>query len=303
MDLADNRPFEFLTFDKIKKTIQMTIKDNHNTRKVELDHVVSELTQYNETLVELPQKDGKQLTYFEAWQERIKEQEYHKELGKLKGKEYDVRKNGILGYEILFTIPKDRGIDVETWKKRSVQWLHDTFDVAKDGKSNVLHAVYHGDEIGNHHIHAFVVPIDERGHLNASRFTDGWYKMVKQQNSYYDYVKDLGLKKGQAGSSAQHQNIRKLYSALNKAIQVDKPKEGELAEDYYKRVVKDIETYYAGLHKKLSDRTTREQRRLDEKKNEQLEVIQDELQKSRKIQNHERKEVKKEIDNLKQEIC
>lgn len=301
MELANKEPFQFLNIEKVKNSMQMMIKYNHNTRKRISANIIPELSEQNDTLVSLPVEDGEECTYYKAWQKRIKEQEYHRKLGEKFGKEYGVRKNGVLAFEVLCTVPKDKGIDIEEWKKRTMEWLHDTFDVASDGKSNILHAIYHGDEVGNCHIHALVVPIDERGRLNARRFTGGASEMARHQARYNEYIKDLGIRRGQAGSSAKHQKIRKLYSQLNKATQVDPPKELESATDYYKRIVDDVETYYASMYKKLSDRMADEQRKLDEIARVQREAIQGELEKTKKIEEHEKKVAKAKLDKVQEE--
>ena len=85
------------------------------------------------------------------------------------------------------------------------------------------------DEVGSPHIHAFVVPIDERGRLNAKRFTDGSRAMSALQSSYADSVKETGLKRGVSGSSARHQDIRMMYANMNNAMVLPDIKKGETA--------------------------------------------------------------------------
>lgn len=132
----------------------MTSKYNHNCRLVEISNAIPELAYKNEDLIPLPKVNGRELSYREAFQQRIKSIPYYKN--------HKYRRDAVLGYDILLTYSRDDNVDVEEWKKRSIQWLKDTYNIAGDGKDNVLHAVFHGDEVGNPHIHAFVIPINKK---------------------------------------------------------------------------------------------------------------------------------------------
>lgn len=153
--------YAIMITDKIKTMGTMTSKYNHNERIAEMTHIIPELTYLNEELVSLPKENGAEIGYAKAWEDRIKDLPYYQK--------HDVRKNAVLGYEVMMAFSQDgnENIDIDTWKKNSIKWLHDTFDKAPDGKSNVLHAVLHMDETAGPHIHAFIVPIDENGRLNA----------------------------------------------------------------------------------------------------------------------------------------
>ena len=153
--------YSFLRIEKIKTMGSMVSKYNHNYRKEEIDNVIPGMEHKNDDLVPLPEKaDGTGMDYAEAFRDRIASLPYYKS--------HRIRSDQVKAYEVLLSYSKDEGVDVEQWKAQSVKWLHDTFDRAGDGRSNVLSAIYHGDETGNGHIHAIVVPIDERGRLNAA---------------------------------------------------------------------------------------------------------------------------------------
>lgn len=74
---------------------------------------------------------------------------------------------------------------------KNVEWMKDTFNIAGDGKDNVISMVYHGDEAGNVHCHALVIPVDERGHLNARRFINGSRAMSEHQTTYAKYMQSF----------------------------------------------------------------------------------------------------------------
>lgn len=275
--------FAFMDIEKIKTEGTMTSKYIHNTRKIQIDNVIPELSDKNETLVALPKINGKELNYNEAFKDRLSTLDYYKE--------HNVRSNAVLGYEVLMTYSRDAKIDVEAWKKQSMDWLHKTFDVASDGRSNVLNAEFHADEVGNVHIHAIVVPIDERGRLNAKRFTDGSRAMSDLQTTYAESVADLGLRRGVAGSSANHKDIRRMYANLNNATVLPKVKVGETAEEYKERVMEQMKTAYASGMRQVDDYAVRRRQEMDEQFNEEKAAIERELM-------HKQKEAQKQVDKI-----
>lgn len=281
--------YSFMTIDKIHSEGQLTSKYIHNCRKIDIANVDESKSHLNEDLVKLPQINGKELNYYEAFQKRINELPYYKN--------HNIRKNAVKAYEIIFTYTKDESVDVNKWKDKSVQWLKDTFNVAPDGKSNVLHVAFHADETGNVHCHAIVVPIDERGRLNARRFTDGARAMIEHQSTYADYVKELGIERGVAGSGARHQDIRKMYASLNNAIKVPEVKPGESAEEYRERTFEHIQTTQAVSKKKSDDSFRKRLQAEDKKRALEMQAIQAELDKA-----HGRidAELQKEIEKLKE---
>jgi hypothetical protein len=71
--------------------------------------------------------------------------------------------------------------------KRSVEWLE-----KRHGKENVIATSIHRDETTPHLI-AYVVPIDQKGKLNARSFLGGRATLSKMQTEFHSKVKDLGL--------------------------------------------------------------------------------------------------------------
>lgn len=286
--------FAFMDIEKIKTGGELTSKFIHNCRKIQIDNVIPEMSNQNEVLVSLPQQSGKTLNYNEAFKERINSLPYYEN--------HKIRSNAVLGYEVLLTFTRDPSIDLNQWKNQSMKWLHDTFDVAPDGKSNVLHAELHMDEVGNPHIHAFVVPIDERGRLNAKRFTNGSRVMSALQTSYADAVKSTGLKRGVAGSSAKHQDIRKMYANLNNAMVLPDIKKGETAEEYKNRIAEQAKTAYARGKREVDDYSVKTRRKMDEQKNMEHRAIELELKRAKKETEHEIKKMEQKKGELEEHI-
>ena len=70
----------------------------------------------------------------------------------------------------------------------------------------------HDDETGNTHCHAFIQPIDQKGHLNAS-FLQTEKKMEDPdihdcRTLMQKLYGSLGLQRGMKGSKARHKDIK-----------------------------------------------------------------------------------------------
>ncbi len=93
---------------------------------------------------------------------------------------------------------------LQSWLKASEKWLNEQYD------DRVVRAELHLDEM-TPHIHAYFVPLDEKGQLRCNHFFNGRQKMRAFQDSYYDAVEHLGLERGIKGSLAKHQDIKDFY--------------------------------------------------------------------------------------------
>ena len=294
--------YAFMSIEKIKTIGAMTSKYNHNCRKVEVENAIPELAELNEDLVTLPKTaDGQEMGYADAFQQRVASLPYYQDRS--------IKRNQVLGYEIMLTYSRDEKVDVEKWKTQSMDWLHKTFDVAPDGRSNVLHAVFHGDETGNVHIHAFVVPVDERGHLNAKRFTGGTRTMQDLQSSYADSVKNLGIQRGIAGSSARHQDIRRMYATLNNAMNIPEVLPGETADQYRNRIMDNAKTMFASQVRSITTQQTRRTHAADLYIQQQRQSLNDEAERIRsslasdvQTLQKRKKELESEVDTLNENL-
>ena len=160
----------FFSTEKVKSQGELTSKYIHNYRQINVENADNSLLHLNEELLELGyDKNGVPKTYNDFFKERIDSLPYYKN--------HKIRKNAVHAIEVITTFSKGEDIDIQSWKKKNVEWMQNTFNVAKDKKSNIASIVYHADEPGNVHCHAIIVPIDENGHLNASRFLDGSKKL------------------------------------------------------------------------------------------------------------------------------
>ena len=93
---------------------------------------------------------------------------------------------------------------LDNWLEATHQWLVDEYG------ERIVRAELHLDE-ATPHIHAYFVPLDERGQLRCNHFFDGREKIRSFQDSYYDTMRLIGLERGIKGSRAQHQDIKDFY--------------------------------------------------------------------------------------------
>lgn len=146
-----------MKLEKIKTKAELLRRYQHNYRTVFVPNADATLTKNNEELISLQGKN-----FVDAYNKKIKSLEYYNR--------HKPRKNATLGLEVLLTFSReDFGqFNIDDWKKENIEWLKNTFNKeAEKYGENVISAVYHADETGNVHIHAMVIPIDDKGKLNA----------------------------------------------------------------------------------------------------------------------------------------
>lgn len=125
-----------------------------------------------------------------------------------------VRKNAVLGVEYMMTASPEWWQTATAEQKRSffaqsVDWLKHKY-----GEEHIITATIHADET-TPHLTAVVIPIDERGRLNARSFIGGTKDALsRDQDSFADAVRHLGLERGVKGSKAKHTAIRQWYGEL-----------------------------------------------------------------------------------------
>lgn len=241
----------FLSLQKVKTLGQLKSKFYHNHRIADVENADPMLQHLNKNLIQCQLMDGTKTDYATAWNERIDNLDYYKN--------HKVYANAVKAMEIVMTFSREDSIDIDAWQKKNISWLEKTFNVAGDGRSNIMDVTYHADEPGNVHLHAIVIPIDENGHLNASRFTNGSRVMSEMQSSYARDMEEFGLERGLRGSKAKHKDIRKFYAELNRSIKsVPEPKRGESAYEYKMRVLENLETTYAAALRNIEKEKRRQ---------------------------------------------
>lgn len=110
----------------------------------------------------------------------------------------------------------------EEFFKKSLEFLN-----KKYGKENVIACSIHRDETTPHLI-VYVVPIDEKGGLNAKKWLGGRAKLSQTQTEFANEVKYLGLERGLENSKARHKTIKQFYAEIEKPIPKLKEKKYEI---------------------------------------------------------------------------
>lgn len=280
----------FMTTQKIKTMGTLRSKHIHNFRETTVLNADSEQKHLNEEISYSCDENGKRLDYNDAWEERMRDLPSYQQHG--------TRKNAVLAIEVVTTFSREETINLEKWKEENVKWLEKTFNIAPDGKNNVLSVVYHADEPGNVHCHAIIVPVDEKGNLNASRFLDGRRAMSQMQTDYGKSMEQFGLERGLENGRARHQDIKKYYAELNNAIEVSLPKEHEDAVTYRNRVIEELQTMQAAALRERNEKKREMERYLAQKRKAQEEQIVKEradLKKDRDAYLQKAKEENKEL--------
>lgn len=223
----------FVHINKIKTYGTLKSRWNHDLnvgfRMQHVDNADPEKNSDNDILVTCTDDEGNELSYERAVKKRLQ--------GKTQSNGKAVRKDAVIAYDIVLEFGdiddiENEGIDVEEWERRSVKWLKDIFNVAGDGKDNVISVVCHKDE-ASPHIHAIVTPVNEKGNLCAKSFTDGSAALRRLQTSYAQRLSDLGIERGIEGSSA-HQKSNKRYKAeKEKAAKIPEPQPEQTAQEYF----------------------------------------------------------------------
>lgn len=129
-----------------------------------------------------------------------------------------------------------------------MKWLEANFG----GADNVVYAILHLDERPPH-IHAIVIPLDEKGKRNYTKYLGGSkYRLSELQDSYYPEVgQNHQLDRGMKESKASHQDIDNFYSMVSEAVtppELPPPetktglfKKGETALEYQQRIAPDVQ--------------------------------------------------------------
>ncbi|KJH69536.1 MobV family relaxase [Aliterella atlantica] len=141
--------------------------------------------------------------------------------------EQTIRKNAVLAVEFLLTASPEyfRPDDparagyyqqqrLEDFQQSACQWLVNRYG------DRIVRAELHLDE-STPHIHAYMVPLDERGKLNCRALLGGSrYRLSELQDDFAQAMATLGLERGIKGSKAKHTEISKYYAAINSAPDV-----------------------------------------------------------------------------------
>ncbi|MEM9925383.1 MAG: plasmid recombination protein [Cyanobacteria bacterium P01_D01_bin.50] len=125
----------------------------------------------------------------------------------------------------------------------------------------IVKAELHLDEM-TPHIHAYLVPLDERGKLNCKALFGTRAKMHQLQDSFANAVEHLGIVRGVKGSVATYAKVKKYYSAVNQDSQLidlepslPQPQAQEDSEAYRQRIIEVLSPQFEIINHQLRERS------------------------------------------------
>ncbi len=188
-----------------------------------------------------------------------------------------IRSNAVLGVEFVLSAsaeyfrPDDPSIAGTYNQKRlddfaffTTKWLKQSWG------DRIVRCELHLDEV-TPHIHAYLVPLDERGKLNCRALFGGTRERLSElQDSFAAAVAPLGIERGIKGSTAKHTKIKEYYASVNRqSLNLDLEQtlptatQTESAIAYRERVKVSLQPSLDIINHQLSDRTAALQRYQD----------------------------------------
>lgn len=231
--------YAIMRMQKLKTNKDMSDSYNHNMRIFDVENADPLLAHMNKDYYD--QLNGR--SYIDIYEDTVRER-------KINGSQRRaIRKDAVKGLEVMLTYSRDSGdISVDEWARANVEWLKSTFN-PPGGKAtythpgtgeevteeidNVKSVMLHLDE-STPHIHAFVVPVDNEGKLNAKFFLPDRKALVELQSDYADAMESFGLKRGVMHSVSKHEAQSSYYNKLLEAVEAELPEPlpGENVFDY-----------------------------------------------------------------------
>lgn len=187
---------EVCRIEKLKSVGALGGAYEHNLRLKDISNADETKITYNIELTDRP--PGK--SYVDCFHKKIESSTWYK------NGSHKIAKNAIYGVEFMLTFGGEAigKIDIDKWCSDNMKWLEANFG----GADNVVSAILHLDE-RTPHIHAIVIPLDEKGNLNYTKYLGGSkYRLSELQDSYHQEVgQNHLLDRGMKGSKATHQDI------------------------------------------------------------------------------------------------
>lgn len=201
-----SRRFAILRVAKISGKGKMAAAAQHNLRERDTPNARPEDHSRNVHLAGARTADE----LMKLWEERAPEK---------------IRKNAVHALEYVVTASPEKM--AEMGQTRSKEYLRDALTWLQDkhGAENILSAVIHNDEI-TPHLQVMVIPIDERGKLNARSLVGGKPQLSAMQTDFAERVgAKYGLDRGIERSGRRHETIRSYYGRAtnNETLSLELP--------------------------------------------------------------------------------
>lgn len=246
-----SRSFAILRVGKISGKGKMAAAAQHNLRERDTANARPEDRDRNIHLAGAKTADE----LMKLWEERAPEK---------------IRKNAVHALEYVITASPEKMAAMgqtksEEYLREALTWLED-----KHGAENILSAVIHNDET-TPHLQVMVIPLDDRGKLNARALVGGKAQLSAMQTDFAERVgRKHGLDRGIERSNARHETIKSFYGRA-KAVEnlsFDLPERAtghlgvfgkETDAEYHKRLsqahTEALKTVSVGFGEELDEKT------------------------------------------------
>lgn len=187
-----SRSFAILRVGKISGKGKMAAAAQHNLRERDTANARSEDRDRNIHLAGAKTTDE----LMKLWEECAPEK---------------IRKNAVHALEYVITASPEKMAAMgqtksEDYLRDALTWLED-----KHGPENILSAMIHNDET-TPHLQVMVIPLDDRGKLNARALIGGKAQLSAMQTDFAERVGHKhGLDRGIERSNARHETIKSFY--------------------------------------------------------------------------------------------
>ena len=198
---CDFMAYCIMRVEKIKTTSAGNARLKHNRREVDCVTANPEASKRNVKVTCSPeQKAVESMSFKDIFHARTSDQR--------------VRSNAVHAIELMLTFSPGslKAEDLKEWTRVNMEWVGKNFG----GKQNIIDCRLHFDE-STPHLHCIVIPIDERGRLNARAFLGGTRdRMSELQTSYAQDMECFGLERGisRTITKAQHQDYKRHIAEL-----------------------------------------------------------------------------------------
>jgi hypothetical protein len=250
MDDLQLPPLAICRIQKLKDWSNIKASHAHNARTISVLNANSLLSINNTTIIDTPSFEHKTLKDIFDY--------------RLAGKK--IRCTAVLLVEFLLTAspqyfrpenPSEGGYfqldKMVNFSKACQTWLQTKY------QDNLIRAFLHLDE-QTPHIHAYFIPIDEKGNLNCRAFFGGREKLSLLQDDFARALAHLGIQRGIKGSRAKHQDISKYYARVNsqsKSLDLQNLPHtlyGETADNYKQRIQRFLSPEIETINAQITDR-------------------------------------------------
>ncbi len=133
-----------------------------------------------------------------------------------------MNRNYALEFEVSFSESALSRINEKEWIQTNINWFYKIFNIAPDGKNNIIAAILHR-KMRIPHLHFLVIPVDERGRLCSSYWLSKGDEILR---CVYDLsMKSLGLESDEDAINETNKLLNNSFRARRESCLLGKVEE------------------------------------------------------------------------------